>query len=108
MSLKFVPSPETPGQAPLSPRRRASVRYQCGPATPGKLYVGEKQEWQRAWVMDLSRGGMGLLVNRPLEVGKFIIIQMKSNDEKKVFDLSATVMHVTEKPSGDWVVGCEL
>jgi len=27
--------------------RRAFVRYQCGPATPGRVLVADVQEWQR-------------------------------------------------------------
>jgi hypothetical protein len=70
--------------------------------------IVEKQEMQRAWVLDLSLTGAGLLLNRPLETGLFVVLRMKSTSGGQVFELPAHVARSTRTNSGDWVVGCEL
>jgi hypothetical protein len=88
--------------------RRATVRYLCAPATPGRLVVVEKQEMQRAWVLDLSLTGVGLLLSRPLDAGLLVVVRLRSSDGGKVFELPAHVARSTKQASGDWTVGCEL
>jgi hypothetical protein len=86
--------------------RRATVRYRCAPATPGKVYVTDDQEFQRAWVLDLSATGVGLETVRQLEAGAFLIINLKGRT--KEYQLPAHVVHATRQPRGEWLVGCEL
>jgi hypothetical protein len=93
--------------SPTRVNKRATVRYQCAPATPGRVIVAEDQEFQRAWVLDLSVKGIGLQLTRPLKAGTLVVIQMKSS-QKKIYDLAAQVAHATAMSCGDWVVGCEL
>ena len=98
------------GEAKRSPwsNHRATVRYQCPPATPGRIILVADQEFQRAWVQDLSQGGVGLHMARPLPLGTFIIVQIKSVLTKKLFELPARVAHSTHLANGEWLVGCEL
>jgi hypothetical protein len=108
-----VPQPYVPletGDFRLSPwaNHRATVRYQCPPATPGRVILVADQEFQRAWIQDLSLAGVGLNLSRPLPLGTFVIIQIKSVLTKKLYELPARVAHSTLKPNGDWLVGCEL
>lgn len=86
--------------------RRATVRYQCAPATAGRLYSGDAHEFQLAWVQDLSVAGVGLVVSRPLPAGTQVHIQLRA--DAHVFQLLGRVVHATEQPSGDWLIGCEL
>jgi PilZ domain len=91
------------------PRRgsdRATVRYRCAPATIGKLYAGEDHELQHAWVMNLSRTGMGFVVPRPLMPGLFIVVQVRGTATARVYELSAQVVHCTVGLQGEWTVGC--
>ena len=107
MSFQHVPAT---GEVSLPRRaasnRRASVRYQCGLATPGRLLLVDGQEWQRAWVLDLSLGGVGLLLSRPLEQGSEVVIVLKSATQ--TFELAAHVCHSSRQQDGDWIVGCEF
>jgi hypothetical protein len=98
---------ESPGKH-VPANRRASVRYQCGPATPGRIMVAEAQEWQRAWVIDLSLDGVGLLLNRDLEPGTDLVVALKSGTANKTFELAARVCHTARQPDGDWLIGCEF
>ena len=86
--------------------QRASVRYCCAPATTGKLYVNEDQEYQRAWVINISKTGLGLMLSRPLPVGAYLAIQIRG--AQGVVELNAHVMHATRQTQADWVIGCEF
>jgi hypothetical protein len=88
--------------------QRALVRYQCAPATAGRVLLAEDHEFQNGWVLDLSLKGIGLLLPKPIKAGTFLIIQIKGLSQKKTYDLAARVAHATLQNSGDWLVGCEL
>jgi PilZ domain len=92
----------------VSGNRRATVRYRCAPATLGKVYLSEDQEYQRACVVNLSLKGVGLQLSRPLEVGQFVLLVIRSNDDKKIYELSAQVARCEATPHHDWLIGCEL
>ena len=102
LSEGLVPAKRVPSN------RRAAVRYQCGPATPGRVMVVGGQEWQRAWVLDLSLGGVGLLLGRPLDMGLTLVVVLKSTADKKTYELPARVCHASRQPDGDWIIGCEF
>ena len=105
MSYQYVPWGSGPAKTPLV-NRRATVRYQCAPATPGRVIVAGDHEFQRAWVLDISTKGVGLLMSRSFDPGVLVTIHLKGI--KKTFELSARVVHSTPQSSGDWVVGCAL
>ena len=88
--------------------QRAQVRYQCAPATAGRVLLSEDQELQNGWVLDLSVKGVGLLLPKPIKAGTFLVIQIKGSNRKKTYELPAHVAHATLQSSGDWLVGCEL
>jgi hypothetical protein len=107
MSFEYTLTSDALASRGLPTNRRASVRYQCGPATPGRVLV-DGHEWQRAWVIDLSLGGVGLLLSRPLELHSELVVVLKSEVLKKVFELTARVCHAVRQVDGDWIVGCEF
>jgi PilZ domain len=87
--------------------RRASVRYHCGLATAGQVEIAG-QEWQRAWVLDLSIRGVGLLVNRVLEPGLEVVIHLKCPGAQQSFALPSRIRHVSRQADGEWILGCEF
>jgi c-di-GMP-binding flagellar brake protein YcgR len=109
MSFQYVPFTGEEPPPRLSPtNRRASVRYQCGLATPGRVLLGEGEEWQRGWVLDLSLGGVGLLLDRQLETGSPVVIVLKCATQQKTFELVAHVCRASRQQDGDWMIGCEF
>ena len=88
--------------------RRASIRYRCAPATIGKVISTHDQEFQRAWILDLSLKGMGMQLARPLVPGHLIIVTMKDNAGRKTFELTGHVAFCASLHHGDWHVGCEF
>jgi hypothetical protein len=97
-------------QAALSGRsnKRATVRYRCAPATIGKLYVSDDHEYQHSWLVNLSAGGVGLILTRPVPRGSFVLIHIKSNHPGKTYELAAHVVYCNALPHGEWNVGLEL
>lgn len=88
--------------------RRVSIRYRCAPATVGKVISASDQEFQRAWILDLSLHGIGMELSRPLDPGHLIIVTIRSSDGKSMHEVSATVMHCDLSLQGSWYVGCKL
>jgi PilZ domain len=103
-----ISSPPIAGKAkkPSPEYQRATVRYRCPPATPGRVYVAEDLEYQRGWLQDLSVAGIGLLMSKPLARDLHVTIQLKSVCSEKTYSLAAHVVHATQQSSGEWVVGC--
>jgi hypothetical protein len=106
VSYQFVPLPK----AAKSPwiNQRATIRYQCAPATAGRVAVAEDREFQRAWVLDLSSKGIGLELTRTLPIGTLVIVQLKGAHNGKIYEFPAHVIHATPTPTGDYIIGCEL
>ncbi len=92
---------------PPSGIRRSETRYLCGPATPGRLITDPETEPVRAWILNLSGHGAGLLVPDLLETRTEFVISLKGRSQR-VYQLRARVAHCTKQVSGDWVVGCQL
>jgi hypothetical protein len=88
--------------------RRAIIRYRCAPATVGKVVAHGDQFFQRAWIQDLSISGIGMDLAKPISKGNYVLISIKSNDNRKTFELSAQVMHCSALPHDQWHLGCEF
>jgi hypothetical protein len=109
MSFQYTPlTGEPPSSKHTFTNRRGYVRYQCGPATPGRVQVVDGEEWQCVWVLDLSLGGAGLLLSRPLDPGVALVLRLRSDRRHKNYDLPARVAHASRQPDGDWIIGCEF
>jgi hypothetical protein len=87
--------------------RRATVRYRCAPATVGKVISATDQEFQRAWLIDLSLTGVGMQVSRPMQTGHLAIIAIRGNDGG-VHEFSVKIKRCSAVPQGDWCIGCEF
>jgi hypothetical protein len=89
-------------------KRRAEPRYQCGPATPGRVADRCGDSPRRVWVLNLSVGGAGLLVTQPLDADAHIVLHLRSAVKERFYELPARVVHSTKQVNGEWVVGCEF
>ena len=87
--------------------KRVSVRYKCGLATPGRVHL-QGEEWQRAWVLNLSLHGVGLLLSRALDPGKQVVVYLGSGATGTAYEFAARVCHATQQRDGEWVIGCEF
>ncbi len=62
----------------------------------------------RAFLQDVSRIGLSLLLSHRLEPGAVLFIQMRGTRKGNTHTHLAKVVHVTRQPTGVWVVGCRL
>jgi c-di-GMP-binding flagellar brake protein YcgR len=92
--------------------RRVTIRYACAPATAGAICVSDSaandQEFQRAWIDNLSKGGVGMYLNKSVPIGSIVLVQIKSQGSEKMHELSGQVMHVHRKDPYGWYVGVEF
>lgn len=88
--------------------RRAMVRYALDADTAGAPLAawGESQGWE-ARIRDISRGGLGLLLERRLEPGTLITVDLSLTLDCPRL-LLARVVHATAQPEGGWLLGCAL
>jgi hypothetical protein len=85
---------------------RATVRYRCAPATIGRLYIGADDEFQHAWIVNLSETGAGFVLPRAIPSGSSVLIQIRAAESAIVQEVTATVVHCTDQLLGDWMIGC--
>lgn len=106
MSFRHVPlgAEITPSSRPV--QRRATVRYRCPPATHGRVFIADSYKSAGAWIMDLSVAGVGLLMDRCLEPGTRVLIEIGKSKQVAAFEFGALVAHCTRQPDGAWLVGC--
>jgi hypothetical protein len=88
--------------------RRAYVRYSCAPATAGRLWLAADNEYQLGWVANLSRGGVGLQLAKRIDAGSHAVLLMSGGASKKTYEFNSHVIHATEQPNGEWIVGLEF
>ncbi len=85
---------------------RGGTRYRCALATLGRMLLPNGGESIEVWISNLSQGGIGLNLDRPLEVGTPLILHLKS--AVRAYRLEARVTHATPQADNSWRIGCEL
>jgi len=109
-SLPHTQNTIVPSTRQLWRNMRGTVRYRCAPATVGRIRVEAVEgdnEFQSAWFVDLSRGGVGLRMLRPIPVGTEIQISLRS-PAKGLLAFQAFVVHSTVQTDGEWLIGCRF
>ena len=96
---------ETPSEQPLPTSRRAWARYRCDQTA--QLHLPDAYRCQPVTVLDLSRGGVGILVKVPVERGTLIHLELRDRDDTS-YELTAEVKHVVQQNDGTWRCGCEF
>src|SRR5947209_18247387 len=77
-------------------KRRVEPRYQCGPATAGRVVNrGGGAPPRRVWVLNLSASGAGLLCNEPLESDTHLVLHLRSEAKDRIYERAAPVVHST-------------
>jgi hypothetical protein len=97
-----MPGPTPPGPAP---DRRAWVRFAVPGGHPARAW--NAQAWRRrrpARLLDLSPGGLGLLLTDPLTPGTVLQVAIDGWPGRPLWGF---VRHVTATGRG-WLHGCEL
>jgi hypothetical protein len=86
--------------------RRARVRHECdrdGSCLP--VQAEANLSWS-ARVLNISQGGVALLLRRRFEKGTLLTVELQRSDQHPSDPFMARVVHVTPQPDGGWLIGC--
>ncbi len=86
----------------MQARRPASVEIKATPA------VGEPALSFHATVIDVSSGGVKLIVGRPFEQGDLLTLELPAQAGEASVSVLACVVHVRPEGDADWVLGCRF
>ncbi len=86
--------------SPPSDRRRW-VRYPADIKTVFQSIVPKEDDYHSALIRDVSRGGMRLEFDRPMQPGTLLKIIINN-------PVKARLVHATPLPNGKWALGCAL
>ncbi|MBI1913760.1 MAG: PilZ domain-containing protein [Planctomycetes bacterium] len=90
------PPPE--GERRLATRQSSTLRIACYPAGSGLL------ERRMVRIRNVSRTGIGLIVDRNWHQGLVLILELPAEDG--VRSARARIVHSTSQPGGTFLVGC--
>src|SRR5947209_273680 len=90
----------SPQLSSTAEERRVALRYACDLGTLCQAADHPDSPRLSARVLDISRGGIKLLVNQPFETGTLLSVELPG-----VLVL-ACVAHVTVGPHEEWTLGC--
>ena len=83
----------------LHPRYEIDLETVCRLAVPGAPDMGVR-------VRNISRGGVNLRLEKPLDEGSLIVLEMPRNDSDTTVTVLACVMHAVPLPDGHFGHGC--
>ncbi|MGE3805599.1 MAG: serine/threonine protein kinase [Gemmataceae bacterium] len=98
---------ELPGNGTATAReRRTSFRHRCqvdANCTPVNVDIGV--DWP-ASILDISRGGIGLLLERRFEMGTLLDVELFTTTPHESRTLVVRVVNLRRQKEGHWIVGC--
>ena len=108
MEPQLAPEPDM--SHALTDDRRAWIRYRTDVETFCHAVTGRKEAdvWWQGQVRDLSRGGVGLMLDRWFPLGTLLMIELPSRGTSSVYLVLAKVVRAVEQADGRWEIGCVL
>jgi hypothetical protein len=88
--------------------RRSEPRHSCERDLLVRFVVCPGFANIRAYVRDLSRAGIGLIVHQPLVPGMLLALRLSDDSEIAAPTFRARVVQVTDLEDQGWLAGCEL
>jgi c-di-GMP-binding flagellar brake protein YcgR len=101
------PSKDPAGQAP-NEERRVWVRFPARTDALVRPAGTEGTTLISAKVLDVSLGGVKLVVDRRFEPGALISLDLPGGDDPNGVSVLACVVRAEEQPNGEWVLGCNF
>jgi hypothetical protein len=90
----------------LAAERRAADRVPCTLTTMCKPLGGARTKAWPATAMDISTGGMAIVLGRRFEPGAILLATLASADGETTRTLFLRVAHITRQDDGTWRLGC--
>jgi PilZ domain-containing protein len=98
----------TPAAAALADNRRRHERFHCLPRPSVRFVRRLSFRPAQAYLVDVSAGGVGLLVGRRVEPGTILLLQLPGPPEASFQPRLACVVNIRPYVGGGWILGCEL
>jgi hypothetical protein len=94
---------------PRADDHRTWVRFPCHVKAACQTVTPDEPEpaWP-AQVLNISPSGIGLLVDRPVENGALLSLQLQGAGGQMTHTILACVVHVTAQAAGHWALGCNF
>jgi hypothetical protein len=91
---------------PLSANRRENARYNTAQQAAECPVRSEDGQNHQAQVLDVSAGGVGLLMDRRFEPGSFLSVVLPTKDEEGSHRFTVRVQKCEQDTTGKWRIGC--
>src|SRR5262245_39683298 len=105
MPAPTTAAPEKPPDLP-GLERRAWVRYPCSFEASCHAVASAAGVLWSAKVLDISAGGLRLVVSRRFEIGTVLRLEVHSGLQQAPWTFLARVIHARPQTGGDWALGC--
>jgi c-di-GMP-binding flagellar brake protein YcgR len=93
---------------PPAPDNRSWVRFVCNvQASCQGVEDATRTTWP-ARVVNISASGIGLLVDRAIETGTLLSLDLRSLSTQSARTILACVVHVTTRPGSERMLGCNF
>ena len=94
-----------PSQTESGQNRRIYVRQACGETTAAHVALQESCIFQPVKVLDVSAGGIALLLWEPLTQGDEVFVQLTNRNNDLTHEIAARVANVRQRRNGKWAIG---
>src|SRR2546421_526560 len=108
MRLDRAPSQASAEQTITATDRRAWTRAESMRPIPRRIYLVDTFQPLDAWIIDLSQGGLALLLTRPLRLGTLLFIELESAPDAEPVKVWASAVRCGATDDANWVIGCEF
>ena len=86
--------------------RRVWVRYPASAETVCEPVAAGDRKGLLARVQNISRGGINLLLDRGLQTGSLLCVELPGPSAHASYTVLAYVIHARSRPGGQWALGC--
>ncbi len=97
-----------PDQPAGTADRRLNERLESSRPLPRRLYRVEDFRNLDAWITELSRGGLALLLSEPLATATLLFVELESRPDARPVRVWASVVRCSDLGDNTWSAGCEL
>lgn len=108
MAESTFAAPDTMTDDPQQRFWRAFVRYPVDWNPSCEQVATNKFKCRWAEALDISQGGIGLILGRAMAAGTPMSILLKFEHQESLMELLAHVVNCRLLTDGNWLVGCEF
>jgi hypothetical protein len=91
---------------PVYANRRSNSRYELEQPKRDCAVRDEDGKEHQAKILDISAGGVGLLMDRRFELGCFLSVTLPTREESGSRKFTMRIRKCEEETDGKWRVGC--